>query len=43
MDDEWEDVEEDDEEVKLCELVDDMDINLGVNVNPENGDRKSVV
>lgn len=28
-DDEWEDVEEDDMEVKLCELVDGMDINLG--------------
>jgi len=28
-DDEWEDVDEDDMEVKLCELVDEMDINIG--------------
>lgn len=41
MDDEdWEDVEEDDMEVKLCELVDDMDINLGNNVDSKNGDGK---
>lgn len=34
-DDDWEDVDDDDMEVKLCELVDEMDINIG-DVNAKN-------
>lgn len=31
----WEDVDDDDVEVKLCELVDDININLNVDIGKE--------